>query len=215
MQEFDRNNFKAFVDNNIAAEKQKCSRDHTEIVKHHYFKKAEWKSSFRSISDLELDQSYILAGKLPDDKIKRLDYMEYNEKPGVFWSADSPIATNFYPYNSCDVYRCKECNKLFLVYTEHGGHGPDQRIRIVKPELIVEEPSNCTLKISEENIPTLLEYLKIDHSAFEKMLDETKGIDRISSNFDIEKIMVKRRYEDYYLFIAKRDIIYDLIERFE
>jgi hypothetical protein len=102
-----------------------------------------------------------------------------------------------------------------LVYIEYGGHGPEQRIRIVKPGLIVEEPSNCTLKIPDEKIPALLGYLKISHEAFEKMLGETKDIDRIHSNFDIEKTIVKRRYEDYYLIVAKRSIIYELIERFE
>jgi len=214
MQSFDRNNFKTFAENNELSVRKIWFHNHSEIVKNRNFN-WEHKSSFRSVSDTELNETYSLVGSLRDKKIKILDYIECNDKPDDFWNPESKIATNFYPYNSCDIYSCKKCKMLFLVYTEYGGHGPDQRIRIVKPELILEEPSNCSLKISNENISRLLSYLKLTKAEFEKMLEDNNDIKRVDSNFDTEKIVVKRKYEDSFLFISKRSTIYELIEQFE
>jgi len=213
--EFDRNNFKSFVEKNKLFENHKCKQNHSEFVANSLFPKLEWKSSFRSICDRELKKSYLLIGSLRDNKIKTLDYIEYNNKYGEYWSAESKIATNFYPYNHCEVYKCNDCNKIFLVYTEFGGHGPQQRIRNIDAQLIVEEPSNCELKIPKEKITNLLSFLEIEENEFNKILEENKSLDRIKTDFDIEKIIIKKKYEDSYLVIAKRDIIYDLITIFD
>jgi hypothetical protein len=213
--EFDRNDFKNFVEKNKLIEKQECSQNHSEIVINSFYPKLERKSSFISITDEKLNKSYLLIGSLRDVKIKTLDYIEYNNNYGEYWSAKSKIATNFYPYHNCEVYKCKYCNKLFLVYTEYGGHGPQQRIRNVNAELIVEEPSNCTLKIPKEKITNLLSFLEIEENEFNAILEENKTLDRIHTDFDIEKIIIKKKHEDYYLIIAKQDIIYDLITIFD
>jgi uncharacterized membrane protein YvbJ len=88
-------------------------------------------------------------------------------------------------------------------------------MRIVKSELILEEPSNCSLKITEQNISNLLSYLKLEKDEFEKMLEENKDLKRIASSFDAEKVIVKRKYENTFLFISRRSIIYELIDRFQ
>jgi hypothetical protein len=212
MQKFDRNNFKSFVENNKLSEKKECLYNHSEIVKNKALN-FEHKSSFRSISELELNETYSLIGSLCDSKIKILDYIECNDKPNDFWNSESKIATNFYPYHICAVYTCKYCNKLILVYTEESVGV--QRMRTVKSELIIEEPSNCTLKITEDYIPNLLSYLKLNKDEFEKMLEENIHLNRINSNFDVEKLIVKKNYENTFLFISSRNIIYELIDRFQ
>ena len=45
----------------------------------------------------------------------------------------------YHPYNSSDVYQCQACQTVYLRYTEYGGYYVDERIRVVKPELIVDE----------------------------------------------------------------------------
>lgn len=214
IQEFDRNHFKDFVIENEAIEKRKCSQNHSETEKHKYFD-ITLNNSFRSINEAELNKAYLLIGSLRDKKIRNLDYIEFNNKEGEFWSVKSKIATNFYPYHVADVYKCKECNKLFLVYTEFGGHWPQLRIRNIKSELIVEEPSNCTLEITENQIDDFLSFLKIENSSFVELLEKNKGINRINTDFDIEEVLVKRIAANNFLIVAKKEIIYALIKSFD
>lgn len=210
-QTFDRNQFKHFAENNSVLFHFKCLFKHTEKVRNRSFK-----SSFISVTDEELEANYQCIGSLRDERIKNLDYMEYNNYSGDFWNPKSAIATNFYPYHACDVYQCNDCHRLFLVYTEYGGHGPNQRMRKVKPELIVEEPSNCVLEITSNNIPKLLDFLKIDDQQFQKMLNESETLDRIAPNFNSSRILVKRwgnyKTQNMYFIVAKRETLYSMID---
>lgn len=210
---FDRNKFKSFVEEREKLVIENCSLVHSEIVHHAENKEIKWTYSFRSISNVELI-SYNLIGNLRDDKIKTLNYIEFNDRDGEYWSPKSKIAINFYPYHVCDVYECKECKRLFLVYTEHAGHSPDQRIRNVKKELIVEEPSSCDLKLSEAEIPKLLDILKINNDKFQIMLTKYQDIRRIPTYFDSEAILISKQYKDTYLVVAKRQLIYEIMDKF-
>jgi hypothetical protein len=53
------------------------------------------------------------------------------------WSPDAPIAPAFFPYNRCDVWQCVRCGRAFLRYTEYGGYYLEERIRELRPELVV------------------------------------------------------------------------------
>jgi hypothetical protein len=53
------------------------------------------------------------------------------------WSADAPIAPSFFPYNRCDVWQCVQCGRPFLRYTEYGGYYVEERVRELRPELVV------------------------------------------------------------------------------
>ena len=57
------------------------------------------------------------------------------------WSADAPIAPEWFPYNRCDVWRCSACGRGFLRYTEYGGYYQDDRIRVLDPALVVDVPA--------------------------------------------------------------------------
>ena len=63
---------------------------------------------------------------------------EYHPNGTDQWSPNAPIAVMYHPYNSSDVYQCQTCQTVYLRYTEYGGYYVDERIRVVKPELIVE-----------------------------------------------------------------------------
>jgi hypothetical protein len=52
------------------------------------------------------------------------------------WSADAPIAPDFFPYNRCDVWECVRCGRPFLRYTEYGGYYVEERIRPLQAALV-------------------------------------------------------------------------------
>lgn len=52
-----------------------------------------------------------------------------------YWSKKYPIAIDFYPNNSCDVFSYNDT--YFLVYKEFGGHIPEIRCRHIQKKMIV------------------------------------------------------------------------------
>ena len=58
-----------------------------------------------------------------------------------YWSADAPIAPQYYPYNRCSVWHCELCGRLYLRYTEGGGYFVDRRIRALQSRLITDVSS--------------------------------------------------------------------------
>ncbi len=62
---------------------------------------------------------------------------EYHPEGTRFWDPRAPVATAFFPYNRCDVWRCPQCRRSFLQYLEAGGYYTDHRLRAIAPELIV------------------------------------------------------------------------------
>jgi hypothetical protein len=61
---------------------------------------------------------------------------EYHPNGTDQWSPNAPIAIKYHPYNSSDIYQCTACQTVYLRYTEYGGYYVDERIRVVKPELV-------------------------------------------------------------------------------
>lgn len=210
-QEFDRNNFKEFAINNKPLEKQSCEFNHSELVKA-FYPNVKFENSFRVIGDEEL-KSYSLIGSLKDNNIKHLNYIEFNNREGELNDINSVIATNFYPYHNCDVYKCKGCGRLFLVYTEYSGHSPQLRIRNVKSELIVEEPSIISINIEEKDVAKLLTFLNLDEQEFYRILEDNKHLERVNTNFESNQIIVKKvNTNNDYLIVAKRETIYGILK---
>ncbi|MEY2686721.1 MAG: hypothetical protein RL375_919 [Pseudomonadota bacterium] len=58
---------------------------------------------------------------------------EYHPHGTHGWSPDAPIAPHWYPYNRCDVWRCRRCERAYLRYTEFGGYYVDERVRALDP----------------------------------------------------------------------------------
>lgn len=49
-----------------------------------------------------------------------------------YWKPNFKINLSEYPYYGCDIYKRKECNSFYLVYTEYGGHVPEKRARLLR-----------------------------------------------------------------------------------
>ena len=51
---------------------------------------------------------------------------------------DAPISLAHFPYNRCELWRCVNCARPFLRYTEYGGYYVDPRIRALDPSLLID-----------------------------------------------------------------------------
>jgi hypothetical protein len=208
---FDRNRFKEFVTHQEELIKENCSIDHPKVQYHGIYKDVIWSKSFRSIKQEEFSKLKLL-GSLRDPKISRLHYIDFSNREGEYWSENYKIAINFYPYHSSEIYQCKECNRLFVVYTETGGHMPEDRIREIKSELIIEEPGSCVLELSNNDLKLLANYLNYKMEELVKLIDKNKKIERIETNFGNDDIVVSELYENNYLIVCKRELIYDILK---
>ncbi len=50
-------------------------------------------------------------------------------------SPQAPVALAFFPYNRCELFRCGQCQRQLLRYTEYGGYYVDHRVREFAPDL--------------------------------------------------------------------------------
>lgn len=214
MMEFNRNHFKEFAVWNEMTTKKNCTTDHSEIVANHYYPHIKHAYSFRNIPYSHLDE-YDQIGSLRDPKIKHLNYLQFNDKDGEYWHPDAKIATNFYPYHECNVYRCKKCRKLFLVYIEESGHGAQLRMRNVKFEFIIEEPGNVTLQIPQEKLCVLREAGGFSESTFNAHLRQNENLQRIPTDFHQDQIIVYANSPGHFTVVASRQFVYDLIDKLE
>lgn len=211
---FDRNNFKEFVISQESLIKEKCSIEHPKVQYHGIFKDKIWSKSFRSLKEDEFSKLKLI-GSLKDPKLKMLHYVEFSNSENECWTENYKIATNFYPYNSSNVYQCKDCNRLFIIYTENGGHFPQERIREVKKELIIEQPGSCVLKLSNSELKALATFLNYTVEDFETLLNENKKIRRVNTDFQIDNIIVSELFDYHYLIVGKNKLIYDVLNLFE
>lgn len=63
---------------------------------------------------------------------------EHHRAGTHYWSSDAPIAPAHHPYNRCDVWRCRDCGRAWLRYTEYGGYYVDERIRALDAAHVVD-----------------------------------------------------------------------------
>ncbi len=76
------------------------------------------------------------VGTLRDPAIEE-PTLEERHAPGTsYWHARAPIVPTLFPYNRCSVWRCPQCHRGFLQYTEAGGYYVDHRLRELDPTLI-------------------------------------------------------------------------------
>lgn len=53
-----------------------------------------------------------------------------------YWHARAPVALRHFPANRCTAWRCPQCRRGFVQYTEAGGYYVDHRVRALDPALI-------------------------------------------------------------------------------
>ena len=75
-------------------------------------------------------------GTLRDPAIDEPTLEEHHPGGTGYWSPNAPVALHAFPYNRCEVWRCPQCRRGFLQYTEFGGYYVDHRLRELNPALI-------------------------------------------------------------------------------
>jgi hypothetical protein len=95
-----------------------------------------WESLPGGFDESQLER----VDSLRDPEVYEPTLAEYHPQGTTGWSADAPIALGWFPYNRCEVWRCRACARAFLRYTEYGGYYTDQRIRELQAERIVTPP---------------------------------------------------------------------------
>ncbi|MDB5847650.1 MAG: hypothetical protein JWP29_1402 [Rhodoferax sp.] len=78
------------------------------------------------------------VASLRDPELYEPTFEEHHPAGTRYDSPTAPIALQFFPFNRCDVWHCKVCDKHLLRYTEFGGYYVDHRVRTLAPELLME-----------------------------------------------------------------------------
>jgi hypothetical protein len=65
-------------------------------------------------------------------------FEEFHLNGSRYESEHAPIAPRSFPYNRCEVYRCEDCCRVLLKYTEAGGYYVEDRVRELLAGLIVD-----------------------------------------------------------------------------
>jgi len=72
---------------------------------------------------------------LRDPEVYEPTFEERHPDGTRYDSPEAPVAVKFFPYNRCELFRCGQCQRQLLRYTEYGGYYVDHRVREFGPEL--------------------------------------------------------------------------------
>tara|TARA_B100001057_G_scaffold286166_1_gene286315 strand:- start:462 stop:1112 length:651 start_codon:yes stop_codon:yes gene_type:complete len=178
--------------------------------------------AWNNIKSETLENDFQKIGDLNDSRYPHYTYNQLNEN---YWSKDALIALNFYPYQECELYQCDKCKNIFLHYTERGGHGPQLRIRMVRPDLIRDEISCFEFKVKKHEVENLINALNLDQSRFSKILEKYSNLSRVPSNIRKTDVFISEKNYNYinqpqpvdekvFLVATDKNVIIELIERF-
>lgn len=76
------------------------------------------------------------VGTLRDPQASEPSVLEVHDAGTDYWHVRAPVAVAWFPFNRADVWRCPQCRRGFLQYTEFGGYYTEHRIRSIDPALI-------------------------------------------------------------------------------
>jgi hypothetical protein len=69
------------------------------------------------------------VGTLRNLGIAEPTFTEQHPDDTRYESPTAPVAVKFFPYNRCDIWRCEQCRRHLMRYTEYGGYYVDHRVR--------------------------------------------------------------------------------------
>jgi hypothetical protein len=72
---------------------------------------------------------------LRDPDLYEPTFEEHHPQGTRYDSPAAPVALKFFPYNRCELWRCGQCQRHLLRYTEYGGYYLDQRVRALSDHL--------------------------------------------------------------------------------
>jgi hypothetical protein len=76
------------------------------------------------------------VGTLRDVELYEPTVEELHDPGTDYWHPRAPIAVAYYPCNRASVWRCVDCRRGFLQYTEAGGYYVDHRLRAIDRALV-------------------------------------------------------------------------------
>jgi hypothetical protein len=77
------------------------------------------------------------VGTLRDPEVSEPTFEEQHPQGTRYESPNAPVAVAFFPYNRCDLWRCTQCARHLMRYTEFGGYYVDHRVRAIGPDQTV------------------------------------------------------------------------------
>ena len=72
---------------------------------------------------------------LRDAELHEPTFEERHPRGTRYDSPDAPVAVAHFPYNRSELWRCEQCRRHLLRYTEYGGYYVDLRVRELAPGL--------------------------------------------------------------------------------
>ncbi len=75
-------------------------------------------------------------GSLRDPELYEPTFEEFHPDGTRYDSVNAPVAAKYFPYNRCDVFRCTQCSRSLMRYTEFGGYYVDHRVRELRLGLL-------------------------------------------------------------------------------
>lgn len=84
------------------------------------------------------EQQLGVIGTLVRDPYVEATFEEYHPGDTGLWSPEAPIAPDYYPYNRCTVWECRNCQRVYLRYVEGGGYFVDARIRKLRTSVLID-----------------------------------------------------------------------------
>ncbi|NBS48278.1 MAG: hypothetical protein EBS99_14885 [Betaproteobacteria bacterium] len=75
-------------------------------------------------------------GTLRNTEVAEPTYEEWHPARTRYDSPDAPVAVGWFPYNRCDLHRCRDCGVAVMRYTEFGGYYVDHRARRIDAGLV-------------------------------------------------------------------------------
>jgi hypothetical protein len=76
---------------------------------------------------------------LRDPQVNEPTFEEWHPHGTRYDAPDAPVAPRHFPYNRCDLWHCRQCQRHLLRYTEFGGYYVDPRVRVLDPALIADD----------------------------------------------------------------------------
>jgi hypothetical protein len=94
--------------------------------------------SWESVTERPGEPQFACIGTLRVPGEDEPTLTEWHPQGTRYGSPRAPISVRHFPFNRCEVWRCRTCGRGLLQYTEYGGYYIDHRVREIDPALVCE-----------------------------------------------------------------------------
>ena len=96
------------------------------------------RTGWDSITDAQWPECLDRVATLRDPDLDEPTFAEHHPAGTRYESHDAPVVPAFFPYNRCEVYRCRACGRHALRYTEYGGYYVEHRVRCLQGRPVID-----------------------------------------------------------------------------